>query len=91
MHSTIWDFQTLADDPKDVDINIPIHQGSVVPRGKNKTCFPIAKMLLQHPDGLGVYVHVSVAGIGLGCNLKMSPSATPHMNDGVFQIQIFHS
>ena len=76
VHSSIWDSQTFADDPKDVNINIPVHQGSVVPRGKNQTCFPIVKMSFQHLGGLGVYVHVSVAGVGLGCNLKMTRSAT---------------
>jgi hypothetical protein len=86
VHSATWDFQTLADDPKDVDINIPIHQGSAVPRGKNKTCFAIAKMLFQHLNGRSVYVHVSVTGIGLGCNFKMTPGATTDVNDSVFQI-----
>ena len=91
VHSTIWDFQTLADDPKDIDINIPVHQWSVVPRRKNQTCFPIAKMLFQHLGGPGVYVHVSEAGIGLGCDFKMMPGATSNVDDSIFQIQIFHS
>lgn len=58
VHSSIWNLQTLANDPKDMDIDIPVHQGSVVPRGKNQTCLPIAKMFFQHSVRLGVYVHV---------------------------------
>jgi hypothetical protein len=66
VHSTMGDPQTLANDPKDADINIPIHQGSVVPRAENQTCFSIAKMFFQHPDGLVVYIHVSGQASVLG-------------------------
>lgn len=63
MHSAIWNPKAFADDAKDVDVYIPVHQRSVVPRGENQICFAIAKMFSQHLDGLGVYVHFSEASV----------------------------
>jgi len=91
MHSAIWNPEAFADDAKDVDVDIPVHQMSVVPGGENQTCFPIAKMVFQHLNGLGVYVHFSEAGVGLGSDFEMLPSTPPDVNNSPFEIQILHS
>src|SRR5215472_11983896 len=35
-------------------------------------------MPFQHLEGLGVYVYLSKAGVGLGCDFEMFPSTSPN-------------
>ncbi len=62
-----------------------MHQVTVTRYGKELWPGPITVAADQRVLS-GIYVHVSVAGIGLGCDFKMTPDATPDVNDSTLQI-----